>query len=157
MTLDRNVWDRDRLERYLLELAGMVGRRLRRHSLAGTVVTVTLRYADFTTFTRQQRSGRPINDDGEIFRVARGMFDELRLTQAVRLVGVSVSGLAGESSQLSLFEGWRRRRELLAAVDAVNDRHGEGALLWGELLGHDRRNGVVISPAWRPNCVRDYA
>lgn len=157
MTLDCNVWDLDRLERYLLELSGMVGRRLRRHGLAGTVVTLTLRYADFTTFTRQQRLGRPINDDGEIFRSARSLLRALRLTGAVRLVGVSLSGLVGESNQLPLFEGWRRRRELLAAVDAVNNRHGEGALLWGPLLAHQRRKGIVISPAWRPDGIRDYS
>jgi len=144
MTLDRNVWDRERLDRYLLELAGMVGRRLRRHALAGHVVTVTLRYADFTTFSRQQRGGRPINDDGEIHRIARSILDGLQLTRAVRLVGVTLSDLIGESDQLPLFDGWRRRNRLLAAVDAVHDRYGEGALLWGELLGHNRRNGVVI-------------
>lgn len=156
MTLDRNVWDRDLLERYLLELAGMVGRRLRRHALAGRVVTVTLRYADFTTLTRQQRSDRPMNDDGEIFRAARSIIRALPLAQAVRLVGVSLSGLVGESAQVPLFDDWQRRRQLLSAVDAVHDRHGEGALMWGELLGHRRRQGAVISPAWRPHGLRDY-
>ncbi|MBI3621424.1 MAG: DNA polymerase IV [Nitrospirae bacterium] len=157
MTLDRNVWDQERLERYLLELTGMVGRRLRRHALAGRVVTVTLRYADFTTFTRQQRSGHPMNDDGEIYRAARAILRAQSLTQAVRLVGVSVSGLVGESAQESLFDDWRRRRQLLAALDAVHNRHGDGALMWGELLAHNRRQGIVISPAWRPQGLRDYS
>jgi len=157
MTLDRNVWDRDRLERYLLELSGMVGRRLRRHGLAGMVVALTLRYANFTTFTRQQRLGRPINDDGEIYRVARSILRALRLTQAVRLVGVSLSGLVGESNQLPLFDGWRRRRQLLAAVDTVHDRYGEEALFWGPLLTRSHRHGVVISPSWRPDGLRDYS
>jgi DNA polymerase-4 len=157
MTLDRNVWDRERLERYLLELSGMVGRRLRRHALAGRVVTVTVRYADFTTFGRQQRAARPMNDDGEIYRTARSILRTVPLTQAVRLVGVNLSGLSGESIQEPLFDDWRRRRQLLTALDAVHDRHGDGALLWGGLLDHRRRPGVVISPAWRPNGIRDYS
>jgi len=157
MTLDRNVWDLERLERCLLGLAGMVGRRLRRYALAGTVVMLVLRYADFTTFSRQRRIGRPIDDDQEIYRAARSILRMVQLTQAVRLVGISLSGLAGESSQLPLFEAWRRRRQLLAAVDAVHDRHGEEALCWGPLLTQSDRYGIVISPAWRPDGLRDYS
>jgi DNA polymerase-4 len=157
MTLDRNVWDLERLERYLLELAGMVGRRLRRYALAGTVVTLVLRYADFTTFSRQRRLGRLINDDQEIYRAARSILRMVRLAQAVRLVGVSLSDLAGESIQLSLFEAWQRRRQLLAAVDTVHDRYGEEALCWGPLVARTHRHGVVISPAWRPGGLRDYS
>jgi len=157
MTLNRNVWDLERLERCLLELAGMVGRRLRRHALAGTVVTLVLRYADFATFSRQRQLGRPINDDQEIYRAARSILRALRLSQAVRLIGISLSGLAGESNQLPLFEGWLKRRHLLAAVDTVHDRHGEEALVWGPLLAQSDRHGIVISPAWRPSGIRDYS
>jgi len=155
MTLERNVADRKELPIYLLQLSEMVGRRLRKAALFGRVVTVTLRYADFTTFSRQQALGEAINDDRAIYRAALSLFDRIKLFQPVRLVGVSVSDLAEEPGQLPLFHEASRRQQLMAAIDDVNDRYGEWTLLWGTLLARDRHR-AVISPAWRPKGVRDY-
>ena len=44
MTLDRDVSDRETLERHILQLSEMVGRRLRRGGYAGRTVALTLRY-----------------------------------------------------------------------------------------------------------------
>lgn len=156
MTLERNLRDPARLEHHLFQLSEMVGRRLRKHGFLGQVVTVTLRYADFQTFTRQQRLGAPVHDDLEIYRAARAIFRRVRLTDAVRLVGVGLSGLVKGSDQLSLYDDHLRRQRLLGALDAVNDRHGARTLSWGTLLQHRDGHRAVISPAWRPNGTKAY-
>jgi len=155
MTLERDVSNRNRLEIHLLQLSEMVGRRLRRSGLFGQVITLTLRYADFKTFTRQRRLKHSINDDWEIYQSARGIFHGLRLSQAVRLVGVSLSDLARDPGQIPLFGDCLRRQRLMAAMDVINDRYGEETVLWGTLLSRDRHR-AVISPAWRPKGTKEY-
>ena len=154
MTLERDARGHRALEIHLLQLSDMVGRRLRKAGLFGRTVTLTLRYADFTTFGRQRTLGRLVNDDPAIYRAARALAREVALAQPVRLVGVSLSELAPAPAQLSLFEE-PRRRQLMEAIDAVNDRHGAWTLLWGSLLLRDVHR-AIISPSWRPKGARDY-
>ncbi|MEW6324745.1 MAG: DNA polymerase IV [Nitrospirota bacterium] len=155
MTLERDIRNKDQAEIVLLQLAGMVGRRLRKAGLSGRVITVTYRYSDFSTHTHQQTLDRSINDDSAIYQAACALFRQVSLAQPVRLLGVSVLSLEPSSGQLSLFDAPARRQRLMAALDAVNDRHGEWTLLWGSLLQRDHHR-AIISPAWRPNGVRDY-
>ncbi|HUK56987.1 MAG TPA: DNA polymerase IV [Nitrospiria bacterium] len=155
MTLPRDLRRAGEIERPLIELAEMVGRRARRNRYRGNVVTLTLRYADFQTFSRRRRLKSFLNDGLEIFLAARRILGTVRLEQAVRLVGVGLSGLIPDTGQLPLFETERRRNRLLATMDGINDRYGERTVRWGTLIaGHPHK--AVISPAWRPKGVREY-
>ena len=153
MTLANDTADRDPLERVLLQLAEMVGRRMRRAGYRGQTVCVTFRYADFTTFTRQAKVSHATNDGPVIARAARTIFRRVRLRQAIRLLGVSVSHLEQGAKQLSLFEADVRRVRAIEAMDQINDRFGEFTLTWATLLDRVRHAGV-ISPAWRPEGSR---
>ena len=141
------------IRRYLLHLSEMVGRRARKYRLRGKRITLTVRYPDFYTFTRQKSLPLPTNDTDAILRSVLSLLDTVRLREAVRLLGVSLSGLVTEYPQLPLFEEEVRRERLLETMDAVNDRFGDFTLTWGTLLERDRGAGV-ISPAWRPEGVK---
>jgi DNA polymerase-4 len=52
-TFSRDLADAEALKRQLWQLSRGVGRRLRRDGLAAETVAIKLRYADFTTLTRQ--------------------------------------------------------------------------------------------------------
>ena len=132
-TFDRDTLDRAQIESTLLLLAEGVGRRLRKHELRGRTVTLQLRVAPFETRTRQRTLGAPTSDDLRIFETARALLRdalaadrEAGRVSPVRLVGVTISGLAG-GEQLDLFTGARVSR-LNAALDAVRTRFGEDAL-----------------------------
>jgi DNA polymerase-4 len=155
MTLARDVRRPDEIEHPLIELSEMVGRRARRNRYGGNVVTLTLRYADFQTFSRQHKLRSFLNDGMEIYLAARRILGTVRLEQAVRLIGVSLSGLITDTGQIPLFETDQRRNRLLATMDGINDRYGEWTVRWGTLIaGHPHK--AVISPAWRPKGVREY-
>jgi DNA polymerase-4 len=132
------------LERELLAQAGRVGRRLRAAAVAGRVVTLKVKYADFTLVTRRATLERPTDDDRAIFETARALLARVDLARSVRLTGISVSGFAGEAerAQLDLFdrrapetadEG--KRRALNAAIDRLADRFGESAVRPADLAG----------------------
>jgi DNA polymerase-4 len=155
MTLERDVSRLDEIEHHLLELSERVGRRARRNRYGGNVVTLTIRYADFKTFSRQRRVETVLNDGLEIYWAARRILRTLRLQQAVRLVGVSLSGLIPNTDQLPLFESDQRRRRLLATMDGINDRYGDRTVQWSTLIV-GRLPKTVISPSWRPKGAREY-
>ncbi len=155
MTLIEDCSDLEMLERHVLQLSEKVGRRLRRGSYHGYTVCLTIRYADFQTFTRQRRLRHAVNNGLDIYSAIRELLRGIRLEQTVRLVGVSVSGLARNVVQMPLFGEDRKRTFVTEAMDDINDRFGEFTITWGTLADryhHER----VISPAWRPTGDRQY-
>jgi len=153
-TLPKDVSGREEIRRHLLRLSEMVGSRARAHRLKGRKVTLTIRYPDFYTFTRQRSMSYPANDTKAIFNSALSILEGIRLRSAVRLLGVSISELTKDLRQMELFDGERRREELLDAVDSINGRFGESTLTWATLLERDEPVPGVISPAWRPTGVK---
>jgi hypothetical protein len=103
MTLDEDCTDRTMIERHLLQLSERVGQRLRRGGYRGRTVTLTIRHADFHTFSKQRRLQHTVNHGLDIYAAAAGLLRELPLQQAVRLVGVSMTGLERNAAQMPLF------------------------------------------------------
>ena len=153
MTLGRDTSDRDELAMHMLQLSEMVGRRMRRNHYIGSVVTLTIRYSDFRTFSQSMRFKKPVNDGLDIYLLATEIFRHIRLMMKVRLVGVSVSGLNCGPMQVSLFEEDRKKAAATGAMDEINDRYGEFTVTWGTLISRYRHKGV-IAPAWRPDGSR---
>jgi DNA polymerase-4 len=134
-TFGRDHRDVERLAATLREQAERVARELREEGYAGRCVTLKLRFADFSTLTRRHTDD-PTQDGLLIYRRARALLDRIPLHQAVRLIGLSVSGLGPASSgQLSLLGPDTERRERLArAMDRVTARFGEESLRPASLL-----------------------
>ncbi len=154
MTLPKNIGNRDEIKAYILKLSEMVGRRARRYRYSGRKVSLTLRYPDFETFTRQTTLSQYANDTHIIYKSAADMLGKIRLKDKIRLIGVCLSNITiDEPQQPSLFEDERRRKKLLNIMDAVNDRFGDFKLTWASYVMQERGAGV-ISPAWRPAGVR---
>jgi DNA polymerase-4 len=131
LTFAEDLTTDDEAHGVLLQLAELVGRRLRRHGLRGGVVRLKLRYGDFTTFTRQ-RAVPATDDDMVLAGVARELLDaNWDRARGVRLLGVTAAALApaGVPAQRTLFDGNPRKRgSLLQAMDAIRDRHGDEAV-----------------------------
>ncbi len=147
-TFGEDLRDRVAIERELLAQGARVGRRLRAAGLAGHVVTLKVKYSDFTAITRRVTLDRPTDDDRAIVDAARRLLDRVDLSRPVRLTGISVSGFADEAErgQLDLFGGAAppppdedRRRALNAAIDRIADRFGDGAVRPADLAGGKRR------------------
>jgi DNA polymerase-4 len=129
-TFARDVRDGHQLRRTLLGLTEEVGQRLRQAGLAGSTVRLKLRWADFTTLTRQAKLPQPTDQDGEIFRMAETLFKATwPHGRQVRLIGVCVSSLGSQARQLHLFDrGWEEDVRLMQAVDSIRERFGQHAL-----------------------------
>ena len=139
-TFEQDTRDVELVRATLRGQSERVARELRGTGYAGRTVTLKLRFADFSTITRAQ-TGDPTQDGLAIYRRVEALFSRVRLTQAVRLIGVSVSmlGSAG-SGQLSLLEPDVARTERLArAVDRLAARFGDEAVRPASLVLGRRR------------------
>ena len=154
-TLPKDIWERNEITGCLLRLSEKVGRRARRHGHQGRRVTLTVRYRDFKTFTKQITLPAPTNDTGEIYRSAVAILDSIRLRESIRLLGISLSNLETDGGQMPLFpeDGREKRAALAKAVDTVNDKFGEHTITLASTITRQEGPGV-ISPAWRPCGVR---
>jgi DNA polymerase-4 len=137
------------LARALLLQASRVGRRLRSAGLRGRIVTLKVKYADFTQVTRRVTLPEPTDDDRLIYRTARNQLARIEAGRPVRLAGVTVSGFGAEAApvagQLDLFgapdrtggaaDG--RRRALHAALDKLADKYGERTVAPADLADQD--------------------
>jgi DNA polymerase-4 len=156
MTLEHDISLHKEILRYLLQLSEMVGRRARRYNVRGRTVTLSIRYADFDTWLgRQETLAEHINRSEDIYRAAAAILDTLVLEQPVRLLGVRLSSLSYQGSQLPLFEEERKKTLMIGAVDQVNDRYGDFTVTFGSILDEDEKGSRVISPAWRPEGIRN--
>jgi DNA polymerase-4 len=130
-TFASDIDDPERIAREVLRCAVRVGQRLREAGLAGRTVTLKLRFADFRTITRSRTLPVASDNDTELYEVARELLSKLRLGRApIRLVGMSVSNLAGEGApvQLKLKDDGAAWAAAVRAADAVRARFGDGAL-----------------------------
>lgn len=155
MTLDRDLTARRDILKYFLQLSEMVGRRARRYGVAGKTVHLTIRYADFTTVGRQQTRNQATNCTEEIYAEAVKILDTFELLQPVRLLGVRITNLCYQREQLPLFEKERRKALATGAMDAVNNKYGDFSVTFGSLLDEEEKGSFVISPAWRPEGIRN--
>ncbi|HTP25906.1 MAG TPA: DNA polymerase IV [Anaeromyxobacteraceae bacterium] len=132
---------------HLLAQAERVGRRLRELGEAGRVVTLKVKYADFTLVTRRCTLAAATDDGRVLYEAARSQLERLDLLRPVRLTGLSVSGFdLAPQRQLSLFERpgaelRARRSALCAALDAITERFGEGAIGPASLVERGQRRG----------------
>lgn len=133
ITFSRDTTDEKVLERVLRDLSAQVGRRLRKQELAGTTIKVKLRWSDFTTLTRQITLPSPTDQDEEIASIALQLMQRVRPKgQAVRLIGVGVSGLGAPIRQLGLWDAdAEKQRKLQEAVDELREKYGEKAIKRG--------------------------
>jgi nucleotidyltransferase/DNA polymerase involved in DNA repair len=138
-TFAKDISDEDILRRTLRRLSEQVGRRLRQKELRGTTVKIKLRWADFTTLTRQTTLAHPTNLDSEIYTAAEELFEKTWPPgKRIRLVGVGVSGFETTAYQLGLWDSETEPdHRLQDTLDELRDRFGDQAIRRGSQLNRE--------------------
>jgi DNA polymerase-4 len=133
VTLEEDTSDPHLLRKVLLQLSERTSRRMRKEGFYGRRITLTVRYADFYTFSKQKTLSQWVNSGNEIFRQAAEILESISHPKPIRLLGVGVSLLKKEWCQLDLFEKRDRKDKMLQAMDRVNQRFGDWTLTWAGL------------------------
>lgn len=128
MTSDRQI------EKTLHMLSESVAMRLRKHSLKGSVVQITVRDCDLGIYEKQRILYRATDDAKEIYTAAKELFKEsYDWNKGVRSIGVRCTKLVRSDSgeQLSLFtevQASERDSKLNKAIDEINRRYGKSVV-----------------------------
>jgi len=156
VTLSADTNQREALHGILLRLSDQVARRLRSEGYVGRTVALKLRDHRFHTRIRQRALASHTDDHLSVFTVVAELFEDVWDGCPVRLLGVSVSGLASAegSGQTEMFDTDRRARALREALDRVRDKLGEASVVPAGTLTHRGRLGHVpfgaVGPARPP-------
>jgi DNA polymerase-4 len=136
-TLPEDVSNEDRLLSTLLRLSEKVARRMRREGYIGDTVTVKMRDKDFNTITRQRKIDHHVDRDDIIYRTAKRLFEDNYKGVAVRLLGVSVSGLLrrDEASSEPIFNCDKKYNQFIRTMDSIRDKFGERSIRRGSGIG----------------------
>jgi DNA polymerase-4 len=104
-TFSRDLADAETLERHLRQMSQGVAHHLDRAEMAAGTVAIKLRYADFTTLTRQVALAVPTADEQEIYQAALSLLRRAwQRDRPVRLLGVAARQLSAPPGQLSLWD-----------------------------------------------------
>ena len=136
-TFARDTRDSSLLKATLRYLSERVGSDLRRKGRLARCVTLKLRYADFTTITRQRTLSQASDIDQTIFDTGIKLLkkDLTHEKQLVRLIGIGVSNLAEAGQQLDMLDSSAQRLEKLnAAMDHIRKKYGFTAIQTGRTL-----------------------
>jgi len=130
-TFERDVADTRQVDAEIVSLCEQVSRRMRAEKCGCRTITLKVRYADFSTYTRSVTSREPTNFAEELITCARNLFGAFPSRgRRIRLVGVRASHLAPSDGPITLFpdDPSVRKEKLHSAVDAIKDRFGERAI-----------------------------
>jgi DNA polymerase-4 len=143
-TFGHDTNDREILESTLSHLCQKAAKRLREAGLHARTVSITLRYANFTTITRSHTLTEPSDLDTIFLRMVRDLFSSAwNGTANLRLVGVEFSSFTAGSGQMDLLDPGRRDKleRLALATDSLRDRFGFSKVQFGgSLAAHDDRD-----------------
>lgn len=130
-TFETDIPDGPLLRKQIGRLCDKVGSRLRKNHLAGKTVHLKLRYADFSTITRNHTLSGLTSETTVIRKTIIRLFeDNYQKRRPVRLIGVGVSGFRNAGGrQLSLFDADDSRLQALDAIeDKVREKFGAAAI-----------------------------
>jgi DNA polymerase-4 len=138
-TFPTDIRDREELERHLAGFADAVGARLRGAGLGGRTVSIKVRFHDFRTITRSVTLPGGTDSSHELAEAARNLLATVETGAGVRLLGLSVTGLAREVVQQLRFDEPDQPRwsETDRVVDEIRARFGSSAIGPGAVVGPD--------------------
>ena len=124
------------LHQQLVKLTEETAYDLRKEEKLTGCVTVKIRYADFTTVSKQEVLPYTALDD-VLTQKVKSLFGKLyRKGEAVRLLGVRFSHLIPVTMQMNLFDRSEQKLQLYQTMDAIKNRFGWESL--GKASGLDK-------------------
>lgn len=106
-TFLNDLTDFDEIKPVFLELSQKLSRRLGYENKTGNLVSITIKYFDFTSSNRSKKLPDYIHSAEDIFQNALDLFEENVEDIPIRLIGVGLSNLKQQSEiqvQINLFE-----------------------------------------------------
>lgn len=127
-TFETDSIDTGKIKQLLTSMVMDLCFQLRSQRKLAACITVTIRYSNFETHTRQSKIPYTSLDSFIISRT-KDLFDKVyNRRMLVRLVGVKLSQLVNGHEQISLYNTSEEQYKLYQAMDRIRNRFGEKSL-----------------------------
>ena len=140
-TLEKDTKNKELLIQHLKEFSEIISEELIKERLYCRTVTVKIKTADFAVHTKSKTVDKYIRFSEDIYEVAKGILEEWKLEQYVRLIGLSVSNLSPvKYEQLSFLD--KRLVKVIKAgnlAEEINKRIGKKIIKKGSELLKDNK------------------
>lgn len=139
-TFAADTGDEEEMRQTLLSLCDDLAYDMRRHEVRGRTITLKIRLADFSTFTRSRSLETATDTSAELFHHASELFASFNRKGArIRLLGVAVSQLQQGEGQMDLFTPEAARKDKVDRImDDVRKKFGTRAISRASLLQNRR-------------------
>lgn len=146
-TYDEDVDDEETIEGTIFSIADNLSRILRDKNLKGKTITLKIRLADFSTFTRAHSYGSFFDSSQIISETSLKLYHNFnRQNKKVRLLGIAVSNLNNQcDEQIGLFDrGEQSVEKIDKVIDLVQQKFGPDLIKKASLMDkHSRRIGTA--------------
>lgn len=143
-TLAFDATSMEEINHVLLSLAESVSKRLRASKQLAGMISVEIKYSDFTSVSHQMQLSSSANTTDQIYKNACILFYQLWNQSPVRLLGIRTSKLTHEDEpvQLTLFDTQVNEKQLKAekAIDCIKNKYGKNAVVRGTFLKNQRED-----------------
>ncbi len=125
VTLPKDVFTKEDIEKILVALAEQVTYRLRKYNLLANVVNIQLRTNQFQDYSHQKKLKAPSSSTKEIIELAKEILEQMQLTEPIRLIGLRVDNLENKDEvQMSFFTTDEKQNKLDKAIDELKQKYG---------------------------------
>ena len=144
-TLPQDTNDLEYLKYILMGLAEEVGYEARKSGYKGKTVSISIKYEDFTTVSRQ-KTVTPTYLTKDIYTNALALLETNKnKNKLIRLIGLGLSNLVtDETEQLSIFElvegehNAHKEETIEKTIDRIRERFGDNKILRGSMLKNNK-------------------
>jgi len=142
-TLSKDVENSTDAKKVLLDLAENVARRLREYRQKSSMISVEIKYNDFSKVSHQTTLNKSTDVGSEIYETSCQLFDKLWNGTPIRLLGIRTAKLQeyGEPEQITIFDmlekdglKYDKQRKADEAMDLIRKKYGNGAVTRASLL-----------------------
>ncbi|MEJ5307055.1 MAG: DNA polymerase IV [candidate division WOR-3 bacterium] len=130
-TFSEDTFEKEKILSYISLISKHIEKRLLDDFFEGNRITLTVRYSNFQTFTKQKKLERYIHEWKDIFEETKKIFEKIILTLPVRLVGISVGGIRnrGIYQELAFNGDFDKRERLKEYIEMIKNKYGESSIL----------------------------
>ncbi|MEK5038681.1 DNA polymerase IV [Sporosarcina sp. FSL K6-3457] len=147
-TLAVDETDRDACLKIFNRLAASVAKRLDNRQLAGTVVMIQLRTADWRNQTRSRTVLNPLYKEQDIYKEAISLFNKYWDGEPIRLLGITVSNVIPMQDlheQLSFdnFEKHAKEEKMDNLLAQLEQKFGPGSVKRGNFSSFSKKSSPL--------------
>lgn len=131
-TIPFDVLEEKEAQMILLALTERVSMRLRSMKCVCSLVSISIKTADFFYTSHQVKLQSPTSSTTEIFNVVKQLFSELWRHDPIRHLGIRVSELISDDFyQLSFFDdsNQEKNKHIDTAIDTIRNKYGDTSIV----------------------------